>query len=664
MRLSEGRLSIALCDFNIELSLSFFRDERWYELLLNADGGGFVGKSDGICARLSFNERAQRPDYRLDFESSFQSRLRLELCLKEEKNYFHLVPCNIFGDNNLNTSEPGHFPNLTTEYQENTSCSPLWEFRADRASHPVSILCCDRGAVGISIEPYSDCPERPEGFIRNGLFARLPGSFGTSLGYGNCPKTFINKDIWGEPTAHLCKKASADGTIYAFNGHDRQCAHQIIKAMYAKVHEQPVFNKSLLDAAKALYEAMFTVGWRDEYDEFADCICQVPADTLLKAWRPNVEIGWTGGAATAYPLAVAEFILGESAKNQSHPGNPRRTFDRIVSCYNEKSGFLNDITKPDERLDHKHSKVDGWWSGYVVKDCHCAYTNGSAVYYLFKTLQFMKNYRGQTNVHWLETGLKVLDTVIELQRDDGCLGYTYSTEERKVLDWEGFASCWFAAAMPYAYLFTNNQNYLDAAKKSLDYYSRYVFDLTCFGTPMDTWKSVDEEGCLAFIRAAGLLHKITGEKKYLDLMESGADFEYLWRYAYRVRPEFEPLKNSNWNSCGGSVTSVSNPHIHPMGVFIASDLKYLAQHTGSDYHLKRAEDSIAWAMNCLEQYPDVVGYGPYGVLTERWCPSDGLVVEKFSDGSPSSIWFCYNIWAASAVLEAIAEQLLKKNMEV
>ena len=94
---------------------------------------------------------------------------------------------------------------------------------------------------------------------------------------------------------------------------------------------------------------------------------------------------------------------------------------------------------------------------------------------------------------------------------------------------------------------------------------------------MDTWKSVDEEGNLSFIRASRIMHELTGDSKYLIYLKDGADYEFLWRYGYKARPDFAPLKKeySDWNSCGGSVTSVSNPHIHPMGLIIDSELRYL-----------------------------------------------------------------------------------------
>ena len=81
-----------------------------------------------------------------------------------------------------------------------------------------------------------------------------------------------------------------------------------------------------------------------------------------------------------------------------------------------------------------------------------------------------------------------------------------------------------------------------------------------------------------------------------------------------------------------------------MGVIIDTDLRYLARVTGDGYYASRAADSAAWMLQCLELYPAATGYGRYGILSERWCPSDGLDVERFSDGvqqlvQPQSVGF-------------------------
>jgi hypothetical protein len=52
-------------------------------------------------------------------------------------------------------------------------------------------------------------------------------------------------------------------------------------------------------------------------------------------------------------------------------------------------------------------------------------------------------------------------------------------------------------------------------------------------------------------------------------------------------------------------------------------------------------------------YIAMASYGSDGVPAERVGSSDGLTIETFPDGSPSSLWFSYNGWAAANVLEAL-----------
>jgi hypothetical protein len=161
------------------------------------------------------------------------------------------------------------------------------------------------------------------------------------------------------------------------------------------------------------------------------------------------------------------------------------------------------------------------------RDNHCAYTNAHAAYYLLKT--------SRPKPEWTRTALRVLDSAVALQRDDGTFGYIFSSRERKVIDFDGFAGCWFAAALPLAWQITGDAKYRDATDRALTFYAPFVRDLAAWGSPMDTFKSIDSEGNLAFIRAARHLHEITGEPRYLEMLAAGANYEYLWRYGFRAR---------------------------------------------------------------------------------------------------------------------------------
>ena len=647
--------------FALRLSVSAFSHGRWIDLPLNDGDGECSFDHKGIVGQLSLKALPAQTNYALQFASPYRTRLRLQVELSGQTDLFHLIPGNIFGDNNAQHVRSGEFPCLTMLHPDRRNCAPLWEFRADRASHPVSILCCDRGAVGVSIGPYSSDDSTDEGFIRNGVFAALPNACGVSLGYGNDPMTFEQKTVFLPATSNLSHHASASGAIHAVVGAGRSPAHTIIRNLHQQMREVPSYAKSHTEALEALSKTFATVNWSAELQQYTNRKCRVPIDTTMQPWRAIVEIGWTGGSMMAYPFALAEHLL----PGMTFPKGSSQIFDEICTGFNKASGLLNDAAINSFTRNRPEgwnaSNLNGWWSGFLplTQDNHCAYTNAHAAYYLLRTAAMSGRWSRNDFRAWIDVALRVVNTAVDLQREDGAFGYIFSSREKKVIDWDGFGSCWFAAALVYAWKFTGERRYLDSAGRALGYYWPFVRQLNCWGAPMDTYKSVDSEGNLAFVRAARLLHEFTGEARYLEMLVDGAAYEYLWRYAFRTRPECAPLKGSNWNSCGGSLTSVSNPHIHPMSVVVTEDLKYLAKQTGDTYHQQRADEGLAWLMNTMELYPEVMGYGCYGVLSERTCPSDGLLAETFADdGAVASTWWSYNAWAAASAMEAIAEHLL------
>ncbi len=636
------------------LRLSYWKDAGWRGLAWTAADVGWRAAAPGIVVELFLDSAGDHWRYRLSFEADFLTRVRVSVEMPGLRDPFHLIPGNVFGDNNLEHAEPGHFPNLTRRFPGNVSCSTYWEFRADRAPLPVSLLSGATGMAAVAIDPYS--PAAPgltdsrEGFIRNGVCADLGDgmeapSCGVTLGYRNVPRTFINKDQWGESTGHLARLGTAGGWIFWRPSSDRREAHAILRRLYDLLRRPPQPRISRAEGVAALTEAFLRVNWQPDREHFTNMRCIDPAKKQLTPWRTLAEVGWTGGGVIAYPLLIAAEQLGNAEARE----RALYLLDWVARAYHPDSGLLWDVCGKREGR-----QVDWWWSGYIVKGCHCAYTNGSGLYYLLKSLAHERG-RGVDHPEWLETAGKALRTMMRLQRPDGNFGYSYRVDRPEMVDQEGFAGVWFVAALALAHRLTGDPAFLASARRGFDFYAASVRTLNCWGTPMDTWKSNDQEGNLGFIRAARLLHEETREDRYLADLEDGANYEYLWRYGFQARPEYAPLKGSAWNSCGGSITSVSNPHIHPMGIFVSHDLQYLAATGGGDVHARRCADGLDWGLNCIELYPEISGYGCRGVLTERFCPSDGLTIETFPDGSPSSLWFSYNGWAAAAVLEGLAE---------
>ena len=652
-----GRIVVSAAGHTGHIELSYWRAAAWHAMTVQQEGAAFAATGDGVKAQLSISEDAGILRYTLDLHATFLTRLRLSVCVPGADNPFHLIPLVIHGDNALDHAEPGHLPNLTVKYAGNVSCSPYWEFRADRASHPVSMLITDGLIAGVSIDPYSDAAadatSSDEGFIRNGVFAELahdnrPAACGVTLGYRNTPATFLNKDQWGPPTEHRAMVASAQGAIYFNAAASRLAAHDIVRDVYDTHRSTPATPITARQAAGDLVSAFLNVNWQPDKAAFSNMACRDGFKKQLTAWRTLEEIGWTGGGNIAYPLLAA----GIAFDNTLAIERARYTLDWVAQAYNPASGLLWDVCGPNAG-----KGTDSWWSGYVVQGQHTAYTNGTAVYHLLKSYQLFRDHFNQPRNRWVDVAKKVLDTICDLQQPDGGFGYTYAVDQKAICDADGFAGVWFAPALTYLHQITGEAKYLDAAMRGMEHYHESVVALSCYGAPMDTWKAIDQEGNLGFIRGAQLLHAHTRDDRWLEMLKDGARYEYLWRYGFAARPQALPLKGSHWNSCGGSVTSTSNPHIHPMGVYVSSELKYLGDKTGDAYHQTRCQDGIDWGVNIVSLYPEVSGFGVRGVLSERYCPSDGLLLETYPDGSYSSLWFAYNGWAAAAVLEGLVETL-------
>jgi len=673
MRLVDHQLCLIEQPYPVRLTLSAWLDGQWRLLELQESGGGFAAQAGDVHATLELQQEAGQISYSLSFASQRPTRLQLRLEVAGARQPFHVIPGCIFGDNNMADSM-GHAPSLTTEHPDQPSCSPYWELRADRAPLPISLLYCDGLIVAASIEAYSAGQaleaEMPEAFIRNGLFAALAhdgagDACGTVLGHSQLPNFWSDESL--PVIGHHSTGATARGRIYLRSATARTGVHQIIREEYAYHRELPATPISREAAVAALVDAFVRVNWHGENglneigspavtmspffggtqvrENFTNMRCEDAAKVELKAWRTLSEIGWAGGTAIADPLLVAGHRL-------NHPvatAHAIEILDRIAAGINPASGLLWDVVGK-----YEGKRVNWWWTGYMVQDCHCAYTNGNAVWHLLKAYKTSREWPGHAHENWLATARTVLDNVLQLQQANGSFGYTYATDRKAVLDAGGYAGVWFVAALALAHELTNDPRYLEAAQRGVGYYHALIAELTSWGTPMDQFKWPDQEGNLGLVRALPVLHRITGDARYLSMLCDAAGYEYLWRYGQRTRPQTPPLKDSHWNSCGGSMTGVFSWQ-HPMGMFINADLIYLAEQTGDDYHRQRAEDGTNWGINTVSLYPEVTEYGIRGVMTECYCQSNPRPKEFNADGSPATLWHSYNGWAAAATLEGLLE---------
>ena len=117
---------------------------------------GFDWTLNGAHYSAQFTPAGDTLCYTLQMDAPNPTQLRMWLAVPGQSDYFHVIPCNIYGDNHAAEAKPGEFPLLTKDHHEVAFCAPLWEFRADRAAMPLAALCWDGGVAAAAVEPYSE----------------------------------------------------------------------------------------------------------------------------------------------------------------------------------------------------------------------------------------------------------------------------------------------------------------------------------------------------------------------------------------------------------------------------------------------------------------------------------------------------------------------------
>ena len=67
-----------------------------------------------------------------------------------------------------------------------------------------------------------------------------------------------------------------------------------------------------------------------------------------------------------------------------------------------------------------------------------------------------------------------------------------------------------------------------------------------------------------------------------------------------------------------------------------------------------------WGCQTYNYYDGEYDYGKKGWMSERYCYSQGLLTEKYEDGSPASTWFALMPWAGASIIEGMTGDAWKQ----
>ena len=538
--------------------------------------------------------------------------------------------------------------------------SPWWLTRADRLSHPVALAFSGSRVTGLCASPYcvkKDGKRRAWMPGASGDFDQYAG-FGCdidagevcyTLGYENAPWFFLDSHNYS-PRAALgenafCLEAGErfefELAVFDYPAEDERAVNGAVRWTYGRFHEPPREGLPTRTVVADIAGAVSDEAWLENSSAYAGFVFDWQHDREV---RPLPSISWTNGLSVAVPMLQAAHRLGKDKQR----AQALECIGHIVNTsINPKNG-LPFTAEADGVWSNR-----GWWYDKQPVPGHAAYLVGQALYYILKAYALEKD-RGFVHPDWLDYVSRVLK-VTELSHNcDGEYPYIFSEESGAGLCYDAMSGAWCLAAAAYFAFLTGDDSRLDALLESeAHYHAAYIVPMTCYGGPLDIDKQVDSEGVLAYIRAARWLHALTGDAALLKRMGEAIEYEFTFKFCYNSPIRVPPLSKVGWSSCGGSITSVTNPHIHPMSSSIVDELAYYVEKTGDGYVRSRMTDTVRWSRQVSSAFDGEYDYGKRGWMSERFCHCEGLLTERYPDGSPASTWFALMPWACGCILEAL-----------
>ncbi|PYY25917.1 hypothetical protein [Paenibacillus illinoisensis] len=583
---------------------------------------------------------------------------------KREPRFF--LPAFMYGQNRGEAPQnvPNEFPRLR-EGRPSRPSSPWWMVRSDRLSHPAALVYDTGCIVGLSASPYwiknetsgqkqQWYPGQKGTFLQYGGFtcSMEKGTVGYTLGYENAPLLFIKSRLVHEraPMAENCFELVAGESVeftlelYHYESPSALGINPAMESIYHRYHEHPRKGSDIRTAVSDLSRAIHDYAWLPDDRHYSTFVYE---DAENGGYRYNkiISISWTNGMTIAAPMLMAALRQNDEPMRQ-----------RALSCI---TNIIDNAMNPESGLPYDAYQdgvwsIKGWWFDGMRTPGHSSYLVAQAMFYILKGYDYEYRIRQIRHDDWLAYVKQVLERLERTKNTDGEYPTILSERTGAGLEYDAFSGAWCLAAKAYYSWLINDLSALEELKRSeAHYYNIYVKQMECYGAPLDADKSVDSEGILAYIKAVRFLHAMTGEELYLDHMRDAISYEFSFKFCYNSPVRIPPLSTLSWSSCGGSVTSVANPHIHPMSSNLVDELLYYVQQRDDAYIRQRMMDTVAWGCQTYNRYDGEFGYGKKGWMSERFCHSQGLVTETYADGTPASTWFCLMPWASSSIIEGL-----------
>lgn len=568
------------------------------------------------------------------------------------------------------------FPRLR-EGQNHRPASPWWMVRSDRLSHPAAFVFDSGKMYGLCAAPYFIWEGKQKKVWKPGMqgdFFQYTGytcslehcSIGYTLGYENAPWLFVQShDVrerasMGQNCFLICsgEKILFDMNFYNYCAEDERTVYDAVQSVYELYHQSPRVIGSISSTVADISKAVSRDAWLEEEKAYSGFVFEDEDGSFSYNKLPSIS--WTNGLTVAVPILLSALRLQDEKMRQ-----------QALECINHVvAQSLNPLSGlPYEVCESGTWSNRGWWFDRMGTPGHSSYLVGQALYYICKASDYEMEFLGQEHHDWLEFVRNVIEKTETTKNSDNEYAFIMSEKTGAGLEYNAFAGAWCMAAAAYYSWLEKDFTFLDGLKESeAHYYEAYIKKSECYGAPLDTDKAVDSEGILAYIRAVRWMHRIMGEDIYLQHLRDALCYEFTFKFCYNSPIKVPPLSRIGWSSCGGSITSVANPHIHPMSSTVTDEMLYYIRQKPDAYIESRLQDTLLWNCQTYNTYDKEYDYGRKGWMSERFCHCEGLLAERYPDGTLASTWFALMPWACGCILEGLAGEcwdcgMLNQTME-
>ena len=618
---------------------------------------------------------------RITADSDFSGVIRIALPLeKPDPSALFFLPGFMFGSNRGDAPLVTDSKTPRLRMDGGFPASPWWMVRSDRLSHPCALMILNGNLQGLSASPYYIFRDGTRTAWRPGLsgdFDQYAG-FGCSLadgevwytlGYENAPWLFVDshqilpRKQLDENCFRIRRGESVTVVLTCFNrpAEDEREIHSVLKQVYARWHEPPRKRSSVYETVRDIASAVAGDAWIPDAHGYSGFVFD-RGTHYENRLLPSVS--WTNGLSAAVPMLLAARRLGSEAMR----AQALDCIGHIIhSCINGRNG-LPYLAEQNGVWNNR-----GWWYDKQPVPGHAAYLVGQSVYLVLKAYECEKA-MGTEHSDWLAFAKDVIARTEQARSGSGEYPYIFSEETGAGLEYDSFSGAWCLAAAALFCRLTGERSWLPGLLKSEAWYHEtWIRRETCWGGPLDIDKNIDSEGILSYIRAARDLHGVlcldqpgntAAQEKLLDHLRDALYYEFLFKFCYNSPVKVPPLSTVGWSSCGGSITSVTNPHIHPMSSSVIDEMKYYLRFREDSYVRGRLEDTVLWSCQCHNTRDGEFGYGKTGWMSERFCHSEGLLTETWPDGSPASTWFALMPWACGSILEGLTGEAWQDDQAV